>query len=352
MLLKGLTHNSSMDTSQKIDKSSSINSIFTEELDFDMPMFKEYGLKVLKLTDSKRSEWTQKDYLEKFVRAVKFFGENRKIDSITVTDILEYKKHLAEEYGAKSSKSWQNHMIPLSFVFQVAEEEHHMMVRNPLNSIIVKQQSSKTDEENEKEKIILNDKQLNMLFDQFEKNANKARNFDQKAARIQASLICKLRALIGLRSSESIALKWEDFDEEFLTVRRQIRHKHGKTKILKPKMRKIRLVSLPKQAIEILESQRKKTGSLGEWVFLTKDGNHYTSAQAIDKMYKDALRDAQLPNARFYHLRASAATRMSDIGLSESVIIQQLGHTDIAVTRKHYQGRLKVDQLKLEEMAI
>lgn len=334
---------------ESIQQNKATESLFNLQI----PELASYGYKILELTASNRSEWTNKDYTGKFKRAIEFFGHNRKIDTIKVSDILEYKNHLALKYNASSTKSWTNHLIPLSLIFDMAYSDYCILTNNPLQHSLVKRLSQQgNNNDSSADKAILTDTQLKNLFEQFDKEVKKVANAKDKIAHAQAARICKLRAILGLRSSESIALKWSDFEGDYLIVQRQIRQKHGEVKIIRPKKGKIRHVAIPAQAKDLLKEQFEITGKFGDWVFLNKYGNHYTSSQTIEEIFHRALENAGLPYVKYYSLRASAATRLMNKGVSDLVIKKQLGHVKISTTEKHYIGKLNLDKEIIEKMCM
>ena len=56
----------------------------------------------------------------------------------------------------------------------------------------------------------------------------------------------------------------------------------------------------------------------------------------MDKVFKECLQEAGLPEIRFHDLRHTAATLMLQQGIHPKVVQERLGHSDISLTLNTY----------------
>lgn len=106
-----------------------------------------------------------------------------------------------------------------------------------------------------------------------------------------------------------------------------------------------RKIALPAAAVEILERQRERVddmphaaGSAGqEWslVFPSRLGTPLDGPNVTNHL-KRKLADAGLPRVRCHDLRHMCATLMLENGVHERIIMEQLGHSQITLTRNAY----------------
>lgn len=70
-------------------------------------------------------------------------------------------------------------------------------------------------------------------------------------------------------------------------------------------------------------------------VFANRNGDP-TQARRVIEQFHDALRDAGLRRIRFHDLRHSCATLLLVQGVSPRVVMEVLGHSEIALTMNAY----------------
>lgn len=140
----------------------------------------------------------------------------------------------------------------------------------------------------------------------------------------------------GLRCGELAALKHSDVQGNMITVQRTtiFYKEHDKVKYDIQEFTKgaegIRRVIMPPEAVEILQKLRKM--SFGqEYIFYGK----VQSGAFTNKLYRicDKL---EIKRRSLHKARKTYATRLLDANVPESVVISQMGHTDISTTRNHY----------------
>jgi integrase len=153
----------------------------------------------------------------------------------------------------------------------------------------------------------------------------------------------------GMRRGELLGLRWQDihFDTKSLQIQRTISRQRKKGIVeSEPKTsRGRRNIILPPFAIEALKEHRTrqlevrlKVGSAWEesnFVFCNGHGGFLEPSQ-LHMMFRNLLKEADLPQIRFHDLRHSAATIMLTMGVHPKVVQELLGHSSISLTLDTY----------------
>ena len=144
----------------------------------------------------------------------------------------------------------------------------------------------------------------------------------------------------GLRVGELSALKWSDYQGDILSVdKTEIKYKGERGEIV-TEVRNYtkgrdgyREVVLDDPAKQILERLRKLTGG-SEWMF-SENGERLMSFRFQNKM-RQMNKVLKLPQRSIHKIRKTYATKLDAANVGDAVIIQQMGHTEILTTKKHY----------------
>ena len=153
----------------------------------------------------------------------------------------------------------------------------------------------------------------------------------------------------ALRRGEALGLRWRDVDLELghITVRHALQRVPGHGLVLvEPKtQRSRRRLVLPNTALAVLREQaeqqrQERENSSGVWidqdfVFTTLVGSP-VDPDNLKRDFKRLLHEAELPSIRFYDLRHTAATLLLAEGVHPRVVMEMLGHSQIAVTMNTY----------------
>lgn len=158
-------------------------------------------------------------------------------------------------------------------------------------------------------------------------------------------LYCLFTAVLGTRPSESYALTWSDISaEKQISIVGGVPHYYGEINISKACVRD-----------EFNKYRGKKTKSEAGTRMLTRHWSFFETLYAVKPRGKDDERiftlepgsapyrwrilkqSVELPEGMvMYDLRHYHATAMAACGASDTYIASDMGHSDIAVTRKHY----------------
>jgi integrase len=153
---------------------------------------------------------------------------------------------------------------------------------------------------------------------------------------------------MGLRQGEALGLRWRDIDLElgYVRVTKQLQRLDGRSELVEPKTsRSRRQIAMPKSICVSLQehrvrqdSERKAAGDRWtdlELVFSTSRGKPL-DATAVTKDFHRLLDSAGLAQRRFHDLRHSCATLLLVQGVAPRVVMDVLGHSQIAMTMNTY----------------
>lgn len=154
---------------------------------------------------------------------------------------------------------------------------------------------------------------------------------------------------LGLRQGEALGLWWDDIDLDtgLLRVRRSLQRQHGGGLVFtEPKThRSKRTIPLPAPLVKALrqhlvgqEKERITAGSLWQGsscVFTTLIGTP-TDPRNDFRQFKKLLARADLPSVRVHDLRHTAASLLLAQNVPARVVMEILGHSQIALTMNTY----------------
>ena len=141
----------------------------------------------------------------------------------------------------------------------------------------------------------------------------------------------------GLRRGELLGLKWEDinFEHGNLRGKRQIARINGEVMEAPLKTKNAyRTLPLADDTIQVLNQQRKKTGS-SPWVFPSPTGGPISPDSVLHMLHR-VLKRAGLPKVRFHDLRHTFATLALQNGVDIKTVSGMLGHFSAGFTLDTY----------------
>ena len=153
---------------------------------------------------------------------------------------------------------------------------------------------------------------------------------------------------LGLRQGEALGLRWDDIDFTAGTLRisHQLQRIDSKLTLVAPKTEKSRrTLVMPSMIVERLREHEKRQVVEKLWagykwqesglVFANRVGQP-TQARRVIEQFHEALAQAGLRRVRFHDLRHSCATLLLVQGVSPRVVMEVLGHSEIALTMNAY----------------
>jgi integrase len=190
---------------------------------------------------------------------------------------------------------------------------------------------------------------LNWPDDSSPWTAEEARSFlaAAKVHRLHALFVVALA--LGLRRGELLGLRWSDVDFRTgqLRVWQTLQRVRGEGIVFGPpkSRRSRRVLTMPAVVVQALRhhreqqnSERKAAGD--EWeetglVFTTASGRH-VEPRNLNTAYGRLLARTGVRPIRFHDLRHTCATLLLGGGVSARVVMEILGHSQIAVTMNIY----------------
>ena len=272
----------------------------------------------------------QKQTKERYeVDFIRFFVDikEKKIKYITEEDLEDFVKTSIYKNHLKA-KAWANLRTILIGIFKFAKKRGYtnISITSFLGDLEISRKAfckdKKTDEES-----VFTDFEMRNLVKCLQEMPN------------MANLAVLMAAYTGMRAGEVVALKWEDINEKYIYVHRtQIRYRKDGKDIYEvrdfPKteagVRKIVIVENLKSILKRL----RLLNPFSEYVF-TKDGEVMKKCVPSSSLRRMCDK-AGIPRRGMHVLRKTYATRLLNANVDESVIINQMGHTDIATTKGHY----------------
>lgn len=149
----------------------------------------------------------------------------------------------------------------------------------------------------------------------------------------------------GLRTSELIALDWEDVDlkRKTASIYKALTHAaKGEAETTKTRAGK-RVVRLLTPALEALRAQRSISETRGECIFVHhRTGERWTGDQQLRKVWVSILKKADVRYRRPYQTRHTYASMMLSAGEHPMWVAKQMGHSDWTMIARIY-GRWMPD---------
>lgn len=153
---------------------------------------------------------------------------------------------------------------------------------------------------------------------------------------------------VGLRQGEALALRWQDVDDDYRTLRvtHGLQRVSGSLQLVPTKTKRSRrTIVLPMIVATALRAHRARQTEErllagGRWhdedyVFASTIGTPIDAAE-LRRAFAAVLKRAGLAPIRFHDLRHSAATLMMAQGIPVRVVMETLGHSSPSLTLKTY----------------
>jgi integrase len=171
---------------------------------------------------------------------------------------------------------------------------------------------------------------------------------------VDCQLVMALACFMGLRPGEIAGLKWEDFDEDSVHIRRAVvRGVVGTTKTPES----VATLPLVEQVKVPLEQWRMKCGNAKEgWLFQTKTGNPIDLRDWVDRKIRPTLKAKKIEWKSLYAGRRGAGTALIGLTNGNYAAAQELlRHKNMSTTLQFYKKQTKQalsDGMKAMEAAL
>lgn len=247
---------------------------------------------------------------------LKYFS-NIYIQDLSAEDIKEWLLQIG--LGEITAKTVQNRLSLLKALINDAVINKYI-TKNVFDEIQLSKELNKTAVKSEYEVNPFTDAEKNIIID---------------TAEGQVKNLIQFNFWTGLRTSEIIALKWEDvnFDDEIILIKRAKVEGEIKTTKTKAGIRKILL--LPK-ALDALINQRQFTGN-DEFIFNNPNTNKpWHSSNKLADAWKKVIDKTEVEYRNPYQMRHTYASTLLSNGENIFWLATQLGHENTEMIFKHY----------------
>lgn len=167
------------------------------------------------------------------------------------------------------------------------------------------------------------------------------------------TLAIKLACKTGLRPGEVVVLTPQDIGTDYVNVDKT--ETKYKDKITGKTVREVKDGSkTPKGNRKVCVNDLKFLNTLrqlnpdGDFLFM--NGNERINEDALDSKFRTIQRRLKMKERSLGKLRKTYATMLKESGVTDDVIIEQMGHVEINTTNKHYIQRRVSDQRVREEL--
>jgi integrase/predicted RNA-binding Zn-ribbon protein involved in translation (DUF1610 family) len=192
-------------------------------------------------------------------------------------------------------------------------------------------------------------------------DATQVRAFLEATRNDRLHPLWRLLAMTGMRRGEVLGLKWEDIDFAAgrLSVRRSLIPLGGDVIVSEPKTaRGRRSIALDPETVEVLKAQAaRQLAEQEEWgeawidsgyLCTKEDGTPY-HPEVVSRYFRQAVKEAKLPEIRPHDLRHTHATLALRAGIHPKVVFERLGHATVSITLDTYSHAIPAMQ---EEAAV
>lgn len=195
---------------------------------------------------------------------------------------------------------------------------------------------------------------------------DEARSFLKAIKGDRLEALYSVALTMGLRQGEALGLEWRNVDLElgYLRVNKQLQRNDGKFHLVEPKTtRSRRTLALPASIVDSLRDHRLRQADErrasgpppnGWDLVFTTERARPIDGTVVSHHFHRVLERAGLPQRRFHDLRHSCATLLLVQGVSPRVVMDVLGHSQIALTMNTYSHvipELKRDAaMRMEEL--
>lgn len=161
-------------------------------------------------------------------------------------------------------------------------------------------------------------------------------------------LVC---GCLGLRVSETLGLKWRDFDFDDKSITISQVFTHGKVQELPKTDASGGPLPVPPRLVEILKAWKAKQQHDYSWVFPGKRGSPYSDSTILTDYLKPAAKKLGIVGLGWHTFRHSYRTWMSSQNIDTATMKDLMRHADISTTMNVY-GKTLTAELRAANMLV
>lgn len=285
------------------------------------------------------SKATYDRYKQDFDRFFYKFG-NRKIKDVTELEIEDFMSHSIAEF-ALTAKAFSNLRTLVFGIFKRAKKKKYVnfSITQVISDMEIAKKSFKKTVKEDYEEVFMDDEEPKVV-----------RYLEENQDILNLGILLLFKT--GMRVGELVAVKYSDITGNVIKIRHtETRYKDesGKTVFEIKETPKtdagIRDVIIPKDYIWIIRKMRL-LNPFGEYI-MTKNGERirtYTVRKRLNLICKRTGVYRKSP----HKIRKTYGTILLDNDVDRTLIIGQMGHTDIECTERHYHRNRRKIEAKAE----
>lgn len=298
-------------------------------------LFNEWIAK--KLEREEITKATRDRYCRQYKESFTKFGKMkiREIDEYAIEDFMLSTLHEKN----MTAKGFSNFRTLIFGIFKYAKKKRYInySITEVVNDIEISRKSFRKNKKSDEEMVFM-ENELPIIMNYLEENEDI----------INIGLIIMFKS--GLRVGELAALKCDDIQGNVIHVHRtEVCYEEDGKRIFEvrdfPKTEAgVRDVIFPEKYAKYL-NKAKQTSTGG--YLLESDGERLKTYQFRSRL-KVVCKNVNIVSKSPHKIRKTYASILIDSGISESVIISQMGHTDINTTKNFYYRNRKGEEKKRE----
>ena len=283
------------------------------------------------------SKATRDRYIRQYDETFFSFGKKR-IKDIPEYDIEDFMISTLHEKNM-TAKGFSNFRILIFGIFKYAKKKKYInySITEIVNDIDISKRSFRINRKSDEE-IVFMDDELPKVISYLENNIDI----------MNIGLLILFKS--GLRIGELAALKCEDISENTIYVHRtEVCYEENNKRVFEvrdfPKTEAgVRNVIIPNKYTEYLI--KAKNSSTGEFLF-EDNGKRIMTYQFRNRL-RTVCKKTNVVCKSPHKVRKTYASMLIDNGVSESIVISQMGHTDIRTTKGFYYRNRNSDKAKID----
>ncbi len=292
--------------------------------------FKDIAWDAIQEESDNRMADIQLDYENIYKKHIAEDFDEMLLDDIKVSDLKEWKKKLLTKHPMSFSRYKKYHRV-MNMIFKFAYMNEYLS-KNLMDLV-----------DRRSKRFVTRDKPEHDYYSSEEVKAILGAADGWLKPYLTTLFYC------GIRTGESIALKYSDIDfEEYkITLQRSIRH--GKLRN-STKTGTINVIDMPEPVKQELLAL-KSTSKSQEWIFPNPNTlkPFYQPKAIVDAYFKPLLKKLNIEYRTLYATRHSFASNMLEMGVSLPYIQKQLTHKKLSTTMDYYIKHSNVNENKRDE---
>lgn len=255
--------------------------------------------------------------------------QHRKVSYLTEEELEDYIRTTIREKEL-TAKAWSGFRTLLNGMFKMARKKGYSKINisNFMSELDLSKRAFAVTRKNPEDNIFT-EKEISMIIDFISKNPT------------LNGYGVLIAIYTGMRAGEIVSLKHEDIFRDYIYVHRtQVRYMDNGKNIYEIKDHTktdagTRKVAITEKLRKVLVKLRAENMD-NEYLFYDKKRDCIKTIHSLTSHLYAICRQIGIPERSMHCLRKTYATRLINSGVDESIIISQMGHTEIDTTKAYY----------------